>query len=538
VFLFPEYFTHFKQILKYILTNQIFYSMAEGIFDCFTEWTPGAEAVFLTGDFNSWEKESHPLTQKEYGKWELYLSPKVDKSKLKVPNTLRYHLTEEEWIDIWPFLYLTFLLSRPQFQHPRPPRPRSLHIYEAHAGISSPEEKIAAYKNFTRDVLPHIKDLVYNCVQLMAIMEHAYSSFDYQVTNFFAASSHFGTPDDLKYLVDAAHSMDIKVLLDVVHSHASSNTEDGLNYFDGMDSCFFHEGSRGNHSLWGSQHMNYSSWEVVQFLLSNLHWWKEEYHFDGFRFDAVTSVLYQYHGIVFGMHVDEDTLVYLCWPISTSSTHNDVSGMPGLCRTIEEGGLGFDYCLTMAVPDKWIQVIYVKKCITYQNIVRQCLNGCWLHMLKSLHLSLYTNMSTLITMMPVIDRGIHLHKLIRLLTHSLGGEGYLNFMGNEFGHPEGLDFPRKGNTESYYYAHHQLNFVDVENLRYRQLYAIWLAGWLAGGQAAVTTLNQADKVIMSERANLLFIFNFHPCNIYINYRVAVEHAGEYPFTSDLQKNST
>uniref|UniRef100_A0A8C1KKC9 1,4-alpha-glucan branching enzyme n=1 Tax=Cyprinus carpio TaxID=7962 RepID=A0A8C1KKC9_CYPCA len=426
------------------------------------------------------------------------------------PQNLSSKLTEEEWIDIWPFLYLTFLLSRPQFQHPRPPRPRSLHIYEAHAGISSPEEKIASYKNFTRDVLPHIKDLVYNCVQLMAIMEHAYSSFDYQVTNFFAASSHFGTPDDLKYLVDAAHSMDIKVLLDVVHSHASSNTEDGLNYFDGMDSCFFHEGSRGNHSLWGSQHMNYSSWEVVQFLLSNLHWWKEEYHFDGFRFDAVTSMLYQYHGIgtsfsgnyseYFGMHVDEDTLVYLCWTISTSSTHNDVSGMPGLCRTIEEGGLGFDYCLTMAVPDKWIQVSSHLLLRFYFHYIR-------LHMLKSLHLSLYTNMSTLITMMPVIDRGIHLHKLIRLLTHSLGGEGYLNFMGNEFGHPEGLDFPRKGNTESYYYA-------------------------------AVTTLNQADKVIMSERANLLFIFNFHPCNIYINYRVAVEHAGEYPFTRDLQKNTS
>ncbi|XP_016368368.1 1,4-alpha-glucan-branching enzyme-like [Sinocyclocheilus rhinocerous] len=251
--------------------------------------------------------------------------------------------------------------------------------------ISSPEEKIASYKNFTRDVLPRIKDLGYNCVQLMAIMEHAYyASFGYQVTNFFAASSRFGTPDDLKHLVDTAHSMGITVLLDVVHSHASSNTEDGLNYFDGTDSCFFHGGSRGNHSLWGSRLFNYSSWEVVWFLLSNLCWWKEEYHFDGFRFDhrltplafdAVTSMLYQHHGIgksfsgnyseYFGMHVDEDALVYLM--LANHILHKlypqcitvaeDVSGMPGLCRSIEEGGLGFDYRLSMAVPDKWIQVL-------------------------------------------------------------------------------------------------------------------------------------------------------------------------------------
>ncbi|XDV54163.1 hypothetical protein PO909_022517, partial [Leuciscus waleckii] len=269
---------------------------AEGTFDRFTlsyqyfgiqrrsdnglvlrEWAPGAEAVFLTGDFNSWEKQSHPFTQKEFGKWELYLSPKVDKSpvikhltKLKLVVLTK---TGEYLFRISPWAkYVTKMLDsvtydwthwdppQPyQFQHPRPPRPSSLRIYEAHVGIGSPEEKIASYKNFTRDVLPRIKDLGYNCVQLMAIMEHAYyASFGYQVTNFFAASSRFGIPDDLKHLVDTAHSMGITVLLDVVHSHASSNTEDGLNYFDGTDSCFFHGGSRGNHSLWGSRLFNYS----------------------------------------------------------------------------------------------------------------------------------------------------------------------------------------------------------------------------------------------------------------------------------------
>uniref|UniRef100_A0A8C1SC77 1,4-alpha-glucan branching enzyme n=1 Tax=Cyprinus carpio TaxID=7962 RepID=A0A8C1SC77_CYPCA len=561
---------------------------AEGAFDYFTlsyrsfgiqrrsdnglvlrEWAPGAEAVFLTGDFNSWEKQSHPFTQKEYGKWELYLSPKVDKSpaikhltKLKVLNTSR-HLME--------ILLFAFLEWHP-FQ---PPRPSSLRIYEAHVGISSPEEKIASYRNFTRDVLPRIKDLGYNCVQLMAIMEHAYyASFGYQVTNFFAASSRFGTPDDLKHLVDTAHSMGITVLLDMVHSHASSNTEDGLNYFDGTDSCFFHGGSRGNHSLWGSRLFNYSSWEVVRFLLSNLRWWMEEYHFDGFRFDAVTSMLYHHHGIgtsfsgnyseYFGIHVDEDALVYLM--LANHILHKlypqcitvaeDVSGMPGLCRSIEEGGLGFDYRLTMAVPDKWIQVLKEVRdedwdlknivqtltnrrrgeaSITYAESHDQALVGDKSLAFWLMDKEMYTNMSALTAMTPVIDRGIQLHKLIRLLTHSLGGEGYLNFMGNEFGHPEWLDFPRKGNNESYHYARRQFNLVDIEHLRYRQLYAFDRDmnltedkyGWLAAGQAAVTTLNQADKVIVFERSNLLFIFNFHPCNSYIDYRVAVEHAGKY-----------
>ncbi|XP_052422465.1 1,4-alpha-glucan-branching enzyme [Carassius gibelio] len=585
---------------------------AEGAFDYFTlsyqsfgiqrrsdnslvlrEWAPGAEAVFLTGDFNSWEKESHPFTQKEYGKWELYLSPKVDKSpaikhltKLKLvvlTKTGEYLFRISPWakhvtktLDSVTYDWTHWDPPQPyQFQHPRPPRPSSLRIYEAHVGISSPEEKIASYKNFTREVLPRIKDLGYNCVQLMAIMEHAYyASFGYQVTNFFAASSRFGTPDDLKHLVDTAHSMGIVVLLDMVHSHASSNTEDGLNYFDGTDSCFFHGGSRGTHSLWGSRLFNYSSWEVVRFLLSNLRWWMEEYHFDGFRFDAVTSMLYHHHGIgtsfsgnyseYFGIQVDEDALVYLMlanyilhklYP-QCITVAEDVSGMPGLCRSIEEGGLGFDYRLTMAVPDKWIQVLKEVRdedwdlvnivhtltnrrrgeaSITYAESHDQALVGDKSLAFWLMDKEMYTNMSALTAMTPVIDRGIQLHKLIRLLTQSLGGEGYLNFMGNEFGHPEWLDFPRKGNNESYYYARRQFNLVDTEHLRYRQLYAFDRDmnltedkyGWLAAGQAAVTTLNQTDKVIVFERSNLLFIFNFHPCNSYIDYRVAVEHAGKY-----------
>ncbi|XP_061073908.1 1,4-alpha-glucan-branching enzyme-like isoform X2 [Conger conger] len=564
----------------------------------FKEWAPAAEALFLTGDFNGWDNFSHPYKKKEFGKWELYIPPKEDKSpavehlsKLKVVVHTRsgerfyrispwakYVMKPEDsviydWV-VWdpphPYLHI----------HPRPKKPRSLRIYESHVGIASPEGKIASYTNFTRNVLPRIKDLGYNCIQLMAIMEHAYyASFGYQITSFYAASSRYGTPDELKQLIDVAHSLGIIVLLDVVHSHASKNTEDGLNKFDGSDSCFFHSLPRGEHKQWDSRLFNYSSWEVQRFLLSNLRWWMEEYRFDGFRFDGVTSMLYHHHGLgtgfsgdyseYFGLQVDEDSLVYLM--VANHILHTlypdcitiaeDVSGMPGLCRAVTEGGCGFDYRLAMAIPDKWIQILkeykdeewnmgnivytltnrrYGENCIAYAESHDQALVGDKSLAFWLMDKEMYTNMSALIPMTPVIDRGIQLHKMIRLLTNSLGGEGYLNFMGNEFGHPEWLDFPRKGNNESYHYARRQYDLLDTNSLRYSQLYAFDRDmhrtedkyGWLASGPAFISAKHEGDKVIVFERANVIFVFNFHPTESYSNYRVAVSSPGKYKIKLD------
>uniref|UniRef100_A0A4W6C8Q5 1,4-alpha-glucan branching enzyme n=1 Tax=Lates calcarifer TaxID=8187 RepID=A0A4W6C8Q5_LATCA len=555
----------------------------------FKEWAPAAEALFLTGDFNGWDKFSHPYTKKEFGKWELILPPKHDKSpavdhntKLKVVvhtkegerlyrlSPWAKYVTREEKSVIYDWVHWD--PPQPYIQiHPRPKKPTSLRTYEAHVGIASPEGKIASYTNFTTNVLPRIKDLGYNCIQLMAIMEHAYyASFGYQVTSFFAASSRYGTPDELKQLIDVAHSMGIVVLLDV----------DGLNRFDGSDSCFFHSPPRGEHSLWGSRLFNYSSWEVLRFLLSNLRWWMEEYRFDGFRFDGITSMLYHHHGIgtgfsgdyseYFGLQVDEDSLVYLM--LANHILHTlypdcitvaeDVSGMPALCRGLEEGGLGFDYRLAMAIPDKWIQILkelkdedwsmgnivytltnrrYGEKCIAYAESHDQALVGDKTLAFWLMDKEMYTNMSSLIPMTPIIDRGMQLHKMIRLLTHGLGGEGYLNFMGNEFGHPEWLDFPREGNNQSYHYARRQFNLVDMDHLRYCQLYAFDRDmnrtedkyGWLAAPPAFVSAKHEGDKVIVFDRANVLFIFNFHPSKSFQDYRVAVEVPGKYPFSLHL-----
>ncbi|KAL2094369.1 hypothetical protein ACEWY4_009088 [Coilia grayii] len=321
------------------------------------------------------------------------------------------------------------------------------------------------------------------------------------------------------------------------------------------------------------------SWEVFRFLMSNLRWWMEEYRFDGFRFDGVTSMLYHHHGIgmsfcgnyseYFGMHVDEDALVHLM--VSNYVLHTlypecitiaeDVSGMPGLCRPITKGGLGFDYRLAMAVPDKWIQILKEQRdeewdlgnivytltnrrreegSIAYSESHDQALVGDKSLAFWLMDQEMYTNMSALMPMTPVIDRGMQLHKIIRLLTHSLGGEGYLNFMGNEFGHPEWLDFPRKGNNESYRYARRQYDLLDIEHLRYRQLYAFDRAmnrtedkyGWLAATPAVVSTVNQEDKVIVFERSKMLFILNLHPTHSYSDYRVPVALPGKYTIKLD------
>jgi 1,4-alpha-glucan branching enzyme len=466
------------------------------------------------------------------------------------------------------------------FKNPRPPYPKSVRIYEAHVGISSPELRVATYKEFTKNMLPRIQYLGYNVIQLMAIMEHAYyASFGYQVNSFFAASSRYGTPEDLKELIDTAHGMGITVLLDVVHSHASKNTLDGLNMFDGSDHLYFHEGAKGRHELWDSRLFNYGHHEVMRFLLSNLRFWMEEYQFDGFRFDGVTSMLYTHHGIgtgfsggyheYFGPAVDEEGVVYLM--LANEMLHSiypkcitiaeDVSGMPALCLPLSLGGVGFDYRLAMAVPDMYIKMLKEKaddewdigniaftltnrrhgeKTIAYAESHDQALVGDKSLMMWLADKEMYTHMSVLSELTPVIDRALSLHKMIRLVTHGLGGEGYLNFEGNEFGHPEWLDFPRAGNDNSFWYARRQLNLTEDSLLRYKFLNEFdrtmqWNEekyGWLHSPQAYISLKNETDKVLVFERGGLLWIFNFHPTASYTDYRVGVEVPGVYRIIID------
>ncbi|KAI8910768.1 glycoside hydrolase superfamily [Entophlyctis helioformis] len=547
----------------------------------FREWAP-----------DHWNRDSHPMTKDAFGVWEIVIPHVAGKPAIEHNTKVKISMLKPDgerieripaWIrravqdlSVSP-VYEAVFWNPPtpyKFVHKRPPRPQSLRIYEAHVGIASPESRVATYKEFTKDVLPRIKDIGYNTIQLMAIMEHPYyASFGYQVTNFFAPTSRCGTPEDLMELIDTAHSLGITVLLDVVHSHASDNVLDGINQFDGTDHQYFHEGPKGRHELWGSRLFNYGHYEVLRFLLSNLRYWIDCYGFDGFRFDGVTSMMYTHHGIgtgfsggyheYFGGGVDLEAVVYLM--LANHFVHTvypnaitiaeDVSGMPTLCRPVSEGGVGFDYRLSMAIPDMWIKLLKEKSddewdmgniaftltnrrwkepAISYAESHDQALVGDKTIAFWLMDKEMYENMSDLSPLTPVIDRGLALHKLIRAVTYGLGGEGYLTFMGNEFGHPEWLDFPRAGNNSSFHYARRQYNLVDDGLLRFKYLNNWERAmhqleqqyNWLTSDQY-VSLKHEGDKVIVFERGNLLWIFNFHPSQSFADYRVGTAWSGKH-----------
>lgn len=531
----------------------------------FREWAPNAKRAWLVGDFNNWEN-NFELKQAYGGTWEISIPgmlPVGSKVKIKlllpsgetvyrVPSYIMFAIPNERH-------ELDGVIVQPKYdwKNKAPQLKEAPLIYEAHIGISTEEYKINSYKEFTRDVLPRIKKAGYNTIQLMAIMEHPlYASFGYQVSNFFAISSRFGQPEDLMELIDQAHGMGLRVLLDVVHSHAVKNIEDGLNYFDGTENQYFHEGERGNHPAWKTKLFNYGKDEVIHFLLSNLKFWLDTYHFDGFRFDGVTSMLYHDHGLgtaftdyskYFSLNTDIEAVTYLM--LANELTHlfnpsattiaEDMSAMPGMALPISSGGIGFDYRLSMGIPDFWIKQLKEKtdnsldllslwwelttrrpgeKNIGYSESHDQALVGDKTIMMWLADEEIYWKMD-LNSQSLKIDRAIALHKLIRLITFSLAGEGYLNFMGNEFGHPEWLDFPRQENHDDFQHARRQWSLADNKDLRFQYLLAFDQAminleryyKFLESPESVQQLwIKNSDKLLAYKKGQLLFVFNFHP----------------------------
>lgn len=563
----------------------------------YVEWAPNAAEVNLFGDFNNWDKNTHSLKSIGFGKWEIVL-PDVN-GEPAIPHGSRLKVCikakDGRWLDRIPPWINYVKQSPPNMvfdgvfwnppksevyvpKHPRPPRPDRLRIYECHVGMASEEPKVGTYKNFKEKLLPYIVDLGYNAIQLMAIMEHAYyASFGYQITNFFAASSRYGTPEELKELVDEAHRLGLVVLLDVVHSHASKNVLDGLNEFDGTDYCYFHSGGRGVHDLWDSRLFNYSHYEVLRFLLSNLRYWVDVYGFDGFRFDGVTSMVYHSRGLGatpmsyddhFGPGVDDEALLYLTLanamlreliPDNVITIAEEVSGLATLCRPIEYGGIGFDYRLGMGLPDKFIELMKTKDedwnmgnlaftltnrrwkeaTISYVESHDQALVGDKTIAFWLMDKDMYWDMTVLKPRSPTMDRGFALHKMLRFITMCLGGEGYLTFMGNEFGHPEWIDFPREGNGWSYHHARRRFDLVRDPLLRYKGLHAFDKAlnhfeakYKILGRETYVSLANEGDKVIVFDRGDIVFVFNFHPTSSFSDYRIGVQVAGKYKIALD------
>ena len=551
----------------------------------YREWAPSAYQLYLTGDFNGWNQTSHPLTRIGDGNWELKLSGHDALWEgCKVKTVVDANLTRTEHIPLY---------ARRVVQDPKTitftceivdPGKKfdwtdadfvgsdTLYIYEAHVGMAQEEGKVGSYREFADNVLPHVKKAGYNTIQLMAIMEHPYyGSFGYQVSNFFAASSWFGKPEDLKYLVNKAHEMGIRVLLDVVHSHAVKNTAEGINMFDGTTWQFFHDGDKGEHPAWGTKCFDYGKTGVLHFLLSNLKFWMTEYHFDGFRFDGVTSMLYHDHGLgtdfnsndkyfSYNTHTEAVTYLQLANELirqvnpKAVTIAEDMSGMPGMALPIEDGGIGFDYRLGMGLPDMWIKAVkgqdqfwdinkmWGDMClrrpgentIAYVESHDQALVGDQTMIFRLAGANMYTDMNK-DCHNATIDRAIALHKMIRLFTLAGGGEGYLNFMGNEFGHPEWIDFPREGNGWSFHYCRRQWSLKENGMLKYQ---------WLNDFDEDMVKLTQennmfnqrmADMLLMKGpeqtcafyRNGLVFVFNWHFGNSLNNVLIPVHQPGEY-----------
>ena len=544
----------------------------------FREWAPNATDIYLMGDFNNWqEKKEYKLKRiKGTGNWEIKLKPNAlkhgDHYKLKVyweggcgeriPAWTRRVVQDEQThifsAQVWdpknPYIF-----KKKSFK----PKTDPLLIYECHIGMAQNEEKVGSYNEFREKILPRIAADGYNCIQIMAIQEHPYyGSFGYHVSSFFAASSRFGTPDELKELIDTAHGMGIAVIMDIVHSHAVKNEVEGLGNFAGDPYQYFYPGERREHPAWDSLCFDYGKDEVLHFLLSNCKFWLEEYKFDGFRFDGVTSMLYYSHGLgeafcnygdYFNGNEDDNAICYLT--LANKLIHQvnskaitiaeEVSGMPGLATSVESGGYGFDYRMAMNIPDYWIKTIKEKideewkpssmfwevtnrrkeeKTISYAESHDQALVGDKTIVFRLIDADMYWHFQKGDENYTV-NRGIALHKMIRLLTASTINGGYLNFMGNEFGHPEWIDFPREGNGWSYKYARRQWDLVDNKNLCYHYLgdfdkamiHLISNEKKFEKSEVIEVWHNDGDQVLAYRRNDLVFVFNFSPSKSYTDY---------------------
>lgn len=572
-----------------------FHFSGEGCF--YREWAPEADALFLMGDFNGWNEHTHPLQKKEEGIWEIFIPSDTPLPHLSLVKTVVWK-NGEKLLRI-P-LYIQRVYQDPdnysftgQIWHPDEPfvwNDQDFHfdtqtaplIYETHVGMAQEKESVGNFVEFADHILPRIQSLGYNCIQLMAVMSHPYyASFGYHVSNFFAVSSWMGTPDELKYLIDKAHCMGIAVLMDIVHSHAVKNTAEGIYRFDGSEDQFFHLGERGTHAAWDSKLFDYGKPQLLHFLLSNVKYWLTEYHFDGFRFDGVTSMLYTHHGLgihfdcydkYFGSDTDEDAITYL--QLANQLIHElrpdaitiaeDMSGMPGMCLPIAEGGIGFDYRLSMGVPDFWIRILEhpdedwsmqefwyelttkrpQEKRIAYVESHDQALVGDKTLIFRLADQEMYWHMDKADPNL-IVDRSVALHKIIRFVTLTLGADGYLNFMGNEFGHPEWIDFPREGNNFSYKYCRRQWSLVDNGYLKYEYLNRfdkdmiafVKAHDILRDTHPTQLWADDIRKLLIYRRAEHIFVFNFHPNASYEDFELPTHEEASYRivFHSDLKK---
>ncbi|MEG0795635.1 MAG: alpha-amylase family glycosyl hydrolase [Odoribacter sp.] len=579
-------FTDGRRKLSDVFNNHLYFGLhheAEGGWT-FREWAPSATAMYMVGDMSGWKRqETYRMKKLSRGVWELQLPEEALERGMKyklwifwegggderLPAYVHRAVQDEETkifsAEVWdpetPY----------EWRNPRMKRVSNPLIYEAHVGIATEDRRVSTFQEFRLYILPRIANLGYTVVQLMGLQEHPYyASFGYQISNFYAVSSRFGTPDDLKELVDAAHGYGIAVVMDLVQSHAVRNEKEGLSCFAGDYNQYFYPGERGKHPLWDSRCFDYGKNEVIGFLLSNCKYWLEEFHLDGFRFDGITSVIYWDHGIhrdftsyacYYDGNEDEAAITYLT--LANRLIHEvnpeaitiaeDVSGMPGLGMAIEEGGMGFDFRMSMGTPECWMKLVKYKPdelwkmeelyyeltnkredehTISYVECHDQAIVGNLTLFFRMLQRDIYTSMVDRFRTLKV-ERGMSLHMMIRLLTLTTAGDGYLTFMGNEFGHPEWIDLPRKGNLWSYEKARRLWSLVDDQRLLFhflndfdRAMIALVKSAGFLVERPQLLVVNEEKQLLIIKRKDYIFVFNFSPQRSYAEFVFAAD-PGKY-----------
>lgn len=548
------------------------------------EYMPGADTVWLTTEKYHFQRHARQrFTKKADGIFELilpydalahgmYVELRVEPAAYTVlnpdgiPTALKRVPAFSTWVEQnkeipTQWCARIFHPEKPYcFREKNPEIPSFLRIYEAHVGMAQPDtkhigESAGTYLDFANNILPRIKKGGYTCVQLMGILEHPlYRSFGYQVSNYFAPCSRFGTPDDCKQMIDAAHALGLSVILDIPHAHACANTEQGLYQYDGTPYFFMDKINQ-----WGTPSFDFSNEMTRRFLLSNLRYWLEEYHVDGFRFDAVGNMLYKDFGVddnfshtgrcFYGKDGKPRTnnegelyialanhLIHEINPKGISIAE-EFSGMPGLTCLPKDGGLGFDARFAMGIPDYWEK--FIKKpqdlgsmwyemnnhrpydhTISYVECHDQCINGHDAMIWRLLGDDMY-NAMLMETETWKVSRGLAFYRLMRLITLATADKGYLNFMGNEFGHPEWLDAEE--------HAHRQWRLAEDTSLKYACLNA-WDQAQMQlvsdniesfKTPAMFRYIHEDKRLLAFERGALLFVFNFNETQAFSDLCFAV-----------------
>ena len=343
----------------------------------FRVWAPNAPLVSIIGDFNNWDANATPMNKLEGGIWEAfvpglerydayqYAVHKADGSFVGKADPYAFHAATRPNVSSKIYGLDTGYQWGDQnwmeYRSKQVPYTSPMNIYECHLGSwrRTGEGEFLSYRDTASYLVPYVKEMGFTHVELLPVTEHPLdASWGYQCTGYFAATSRFGTPDDLKYLIDQLHQAGIGVIMDWVPAHFPRDAF-GLYNFDGTPTYEYADPRKGEHADWGTNVFDYGRNEVRSFLFSSAMFWLEEYHMDGLRVDAVSSMLYLDYGRqdgawmpnVNGGHENLEAIEFL-QKLNTAifSRHPDVlmiaeesTAWPKVTYPVSDGGLGFNF---------------------------------------------------------------------------------------------------------------------------------------------------------------------------------------------------